>query len=269
MVRIIAKKLDEHSKLSTVQHGFRPRHSCLTQLLETIHQWAATLDRAKSTHAIFLDFAKAFDSVPHQRLLIKLNHIGVRGQVLKWIESFLTRRMQRVVVNGCFSSWIPVTSGVPQGSVLGPPLFIIYINDIMDEGLFADDCVIYREVSHRRDAEKLQRDLEKILNWTKTWQLALNVETCKVMEITNRRTTIRFEYCLNRTNLEWVDSFRYLGVLIDTKLKWNNHCQTIATKATRILNLLKILPRDSVALVAMVWYIKYKLKQCLPPFVLP
>ena len=164
---------------------------------------------AKSTHAIFLNFAKAFDSVPHQRLLIKLNHIEVRDQVLKWTESFLTGRMQQVVVNGCFSSWTPVTSGVPQGSVLGPLLFIIYINDIMDEvssngGLFADNCVIYREVSHGRDAEELQRDLENISNWTKTWQLALNVEKCKVMEITNRRTTIRFEYCLNRTNLEWV-----------------------------------------------------------------
>ena len=201
MEKIIAKKLraflDEHRKLSAVQHGFRPRHSCLTQLLETIHQWAATLDRAKSTHAIFLDFARAFDSVPYQRLLIKLNHIGVRGQVLKCqIESFLTGRMQRVLVNGCFSSWTPVMSGVPQGSVLGPLLFIIYINDIMDEvsstgELFADDCVIYREVSDRRDAEELQRDLENILNWTKTWQLALNVEKCKVMEITNRRTTIR------------------------------------------------------------------------------
>ena len=234
MERVITRKLraflDEHGRLSTVQHGFRPGHSCLTQLLETIHKWAATLDRGRSTHAIFLDLAKAFDSVPHRRLLIKLNHIGVRDQVLKWIESFLIGRMQRVVVNGRSSPWASVTSGVPQRSVLGPLLFIIYVNDIMDEvsssgGLFADDCVIYREVSHRSDVEELQRDLEIISNWTKTWQLALNVEKCEVMEITNRRTTIRYDYCV--------------GHIIDAKLKWNNHCQSIAAKATRILNFLK------------------------------
>ena len=106
-------------------------------------------------------------------------------------------------------------------------------------GLFADDCVIYREVSHRRDAEELQRYLEKISEWTKTWQLSLNIKKCKVMEITNRKITVDFEYCLNGTNLDWVDSFRYLGLLIDTKLRWNNHCCNIAAKATRILNLLK------------------------------
>ena len=248
MERIVARKmrafLEEHISLSQLQHEFRPRHSCLTQLLETVHQWAATLDKGKSIHAVFLDFAKAFESVPHQRLLIKRDHIGVRGQVLKWVESFLTGRLQRVVVNGHSSSWAPVTSGVPQGSVLGPLLFIIFINDIMDNvsstgGLFADDCVIYREVSHRRDAEELQRDLEKISEWTKTWQLSLNIKKCKVMEITNRKITVDFEYCLTGTNLDWVDSFRYLGLLIDTKLRWNNHCCNIAAKATRILNLLK------------------------------
>ena len=146
-----------------VQHGLRPRHSGLNQLLETIHEWAATLDRAVQC----LDFAKEFDSVPHQKLLIKLNHIGVRGQVFKM--DYITWKNAGVVVNGCFCLWTPVTSGVPQGSVLGPLLFIIYINDIMDEvsstgGLFADDRIIYREVSHRRDAEELERDLEKISN---------------------------------------------------------------------------------------------------------
>ena len=108
MERIVASKirtfLAECGSLSPLQHWFIPRHSCLTQLLETIHQWAATLDKGKSIHAVFLDFAKAFNSVPLQRLLINLDHIGVRGQVLKWIESFLTGRLQRVVVNGHSSS---------------------------------------------------------------------------------------------------------------------------------------------------------------------
>ena len=106
-------------------------------------------------------------------------------------------------------------------------------------GFFADDCVIYREVSHRREAEELQRDLETISEWTRNWQLSLNIQKCKVMVITNKRTTMGFKYCLNGTNLEWVNSFRYLGVSVDMKLRWNTHCHYIAAKSTRILNLLK------------------------------
>ena len=142
---------------------------------------------------------------------------------------------------------MPVTSGVPQDSVLGPLLFTVFIDDIIDEfsstaGLFADDCVIYKEVSHGRDAEELKRDLERISEWTRNWQLSLNIKKCKVMVITNKRTTVGFKYCLNGTNLEWIDSLRYLGVLVDTRLRWNTHNIThfhnIAAKATRILNLL-------------------------------
>lgn len=248
MERIVARNIrafpQEHGRLSPLQHGLRPRHSCLTQLLEKLHHWAATLDEGKSTNVVFLDFAKAFDSVPHQRLLMKLEHVGIRGQVLKWVEAFLTGRQQRVVVNGHSFSWASVTSGAPQGSVLGPLLFIIFIDDIMDEvsspgGLFADDCVLYREVSCKNDAEELQRDLEKILEWTRTWQLSLNAKKCKVLEITNRRTTVKFEYSINGSKLESVDSLKYLGVLIDKKLRWNTHCKSIATKAMRMLNVLK------------------------------
>ena len=109
--------LDRQKILHPSQHGFRQGHSCQTQLLESVHLWAESLDCGSSTHIIFLDFSKAFDSVPHQKLLIKLEHIGIRGQILNWIQAFLYNRQQRVVISGQASEWASVTSGVPQGSI--------------------------------------------------------------------------------------------------------------------------------------------------------
>ena len=116
------------------------------------------------THAVFLDFAKAFDSVPHERLLLKLDHMGVRGELFRWMKAFLSNRQQRVLCNGCPSTWSRVVSGVPQGSILGPLLFLIYVNDIGDNltshsRLFADDCVIYREISESSGCSTMQEDL--------------------------------------------------------------------------------------------------------------
>ena len=159
--------LSEHNKLSNSQHGFHPGHSCQTQLLEAAHQWAENIDHKSSTHVIFLDFSRAFDSVPHQRLLLKLDNIGVRGSLLSWIDSFLKNRQQRVVINNTLSSWKKVTSGVPQGSILGPLLFLVYVNDIGNglistTKLFADDCALYRKVNSAQDVRCLQQDLNHL-----------------------------------------------------------------------------------------------------------
>ena len=217
--------LNDHDKLKTTQHGFRLNHSCQTQLLETLYQWAGSVDNRKSTDAIFLDFSKAFDSVPHQRLLMKLNHIGIRGPLLQWIESFLSGREQRVVIEGHSSKWSHVTSGVPQGSILGPLLFLIYINDIGENltsptRLFADDCVLYREITNPSDRITLQQDLDLILRWSQLWQLPLNLSKCNALCITTKRNyPPSHHYTLNNTKLIWANTFTYLGIKIQHNLK--------------------------------------------------
>ena len=192
----------------------------------------------------YLDFSKAFDSVPHHRLLLKLDSVGIRGHDLTWITSFLTDRRQRVLLDGCSSDWVNVTSGVPQGSVLGPLLFIIYINDIGSDltsctRLFADDCTVFKETNLHQDCDSLQGDLNGLLKWTQKWQLKLNQSKCKMMCITNKKKPIAYTYHINNSAVEWVDTFKYLGVKIHSKLNWGEHVKDVASRASRVLNLLR------------------------------
>ena len=181
---IIAFLLDKNV-FSTQQHGFTYHKSCFTNLLETFEDWTISVDQGNGVDVVFLDFKKAFDSVPHQRLLIKLRSYGIADDCLNWIGDFLCGRYKRlVVVNGEKSGWFPVVSGVPQGSVLGPLLFILYVNDIPDLvdskiKMFADDIKIYRQITSFRDALSLQNDLDKLCGWAKEWLLRFNITKCK------------------------------------------------------------------------------------------
>ena len=152
---IIFRNIMDHCDLNQIlndfQHGFRTRHSCESQLINTVEELARNLDHKKQTDCIILDFSKAFDTVPHQRLLYKLRYYGIKDNTLKWIDHWLTSRMQTVVVDGSKSKDVHVKSGVPQGTVLGPLLFLLYINDIADKThsqikLFADDCILFHVV---------------------------------------------------------------------------------------------------------------------------
>ena len=184
----LLEHIEENELLCENQHGFIKGRSCLTNLLTTLEHWTREMDRGKDVDVIYLDFAKAFDSVPHKRLLKKIEGYGISGQVLKWIRDFLHDRKQRVVYNDLASDWTEVWSGVPQGSVLGPTLFLIYVMDIPEEidsnvAMFADDTKIYRVVQNDKDAERLQGDLDTIIKWSETWMMRFNVSKCKHMKI--------------------------------------------------------------------------------------
>ena len=157
--------LDEYNRLSDRQHAFRKGHSCETQLTMVINDLAKFLDNRGQIDTFMLDFEKAFDTPPHELIKSQLFSYGTGGKTLKWIDSFLYFRQQRVVINGVKSDWAPVLSGVPQGTVLGPLMFSLYINDIKSDieaeiRLFADDCVCYHEIKDEEDTVKLQRDID-------------------------------------------------------------------------------------------------------------
>lgn len=166
----------DNNVFSESQFGFRERRGCVLQLLKVFNDWSLAVDSGLSVDTIYLDLQKAFDTVPHKRLLLKLKKIGVAGNVLKWIENFLSDRKQRVTINGAKSDWTNVTSGVPQGSVLGPLLFIIYINDLPNNvkahcKLFADDAKLYKEIAGIKDFKDIQEDLYELCRWTIKWLL--------------------------------------------------------------------------------------------------
>ena len=213
--------------LSSNQHGFIPRRSCCTQLLHALNNWTISWDEHLSADVVYFDFSKAFDSVPHARLLLKLQAYGINGQLLSWFKNFLTGRCQCVKINSVLSSWTHVSSGVPQGSVLGPLMFALYINDLPSLVssqllMFADDIKLYRSIRSVEDCFVLQNDINVILDWSRHWLLSFNVSKCKVLHIGN--TPYTGNYALDGIQLELLDNYRDLGIQIDSKLKYYYSC---------------------------------------------
>ncbi len=197
--------------------------------------------------AIFLDLRKAFDSVPHQLLLDKLESSGLSANILAWVRSYLTGRQQHVVVGGASSQDIPVLSGVPQGSVLGPLLFLLYIDDVsyvsLSDGsvlnLFADDKLLYKPINSASDLQCLQSDINKISEWVDHNHLKLNPSKCKCMLVSRKRRPAQpLSFLLSGATIEQVETFKYLGVHLSSNLTWSSHIHSICAKARKLTGLL-------------------------------
>jgi len=228
--------LDQNRLLTDAQHGFRAGRSCVTQLLSVTEEWTKWIDDGIPFDCAYLDYRKAFDSVPHVRLLHKLHCLGVRHNVHEWIRSFLTDRKQRVRVDSALSSWSTVTSGIPQGSVLGPTLFVCFINDLPGIAqsssvmLFADDTKVYAPVQSVEKVDSLQTDLNSIMQWAQSWQLPFNTGKCKVLHF--GRNNPGCSYSLGELEeIKDEDEEKDLGITFDQSLDFSRHIGQVCRKA--------------------------------------
>ena len=233
MVEFLVKR----KLINTSQHGCLKARLCLTNLLCFLEEIIKWVDDGSPVDVVYLDFQKAFDKVSHQRLLLKLKAHGIGNEVINWIGKWLTHRRQRVIVDGEISNWKSVLSGVPQGSVLGPILFLIYINDLEDDISskvlkFADDTKVFRNVTNDTDKQSLQDDLDKLVKWSEKWQMLLNFGKCKCIHIGHGNMDKEYKMgdaVLGRTTQE-----KDLGVTFSAE-----QCGIAASKGNQMLRLIR------------------------------
>ena len=234
--------------ISPKQHGFVPNKSCFTNLLTMLDFWTDIIEKGHSVDCIYLDFAKAFDSVPHQKLIQKLKSYGINGSLINWITEYLNNRQQSVRIENSLSSWSEVISGVPQGSVLGPLLFVLFINDLPDniESLvlmFADDTKIYQEITDTESSKALQRDLYNLFQWSLKWQLKFNSSKCKVLHIGGKNPGHHYDMPTYDSQISLLECFdkedKDLGIHIDPLLKFTQHTVQQVGKANRIMAIIR------------------------------
>ena len=268
--------MKNNNLFSQYQFGFISGRSTVLQLLHVMNIWIEVLDQGGTLDAIYCDFMKAFDKVPHRRLVYKAEKYGIKGNVIGWIDSFLSERTQCVNINNHKSSFAPVTSGIPQGSVLGPILFVLYINalpEVINGGslafLFADDTKMFRDIKTPNDLQIQQNDIEKAVNWSNIWLLKFHPDKCVHLGIGSHRDSIKeyqpnlngrplkrkicekdvekkyendlcqhtYHYEMDGHILKRSKVEKDIGVNIDNDLNFKTHINSIVKKANRVMGI--------------------------------
>ena len=255
----LSEYLAQNNILNDAQHGFLSRHSTCTNLLESINDWSLNIKNGHHSRIIFIDFAKAFDTVCHSKLLYKMSRLGIDGKLLRMLSSYLNCRTQQVLLDGALSDTKRVISGVPQGSVLGPLFFLIYINDFVEvlpktiiSKLFADDAKLYTEMEGDLDADYLQTGLDNLCKWAKKWQLKISYNKCFSMDVGLKRTQQPYpDHSIDGVLLSSVNECRDLGVIVDNKLHFTTHISEMVAKSKQRMALLfrTFIVKDPVHLV--------------------
>ena len=226
------------------QHGFLPGRSCVTNLSCFLNHCWSSISKGKQTDAIYTDFSSAFTSVNHTLLLHKLRYsFQITGLAHTWLTSYLSDRMQRVVLNGKHSMWTAVRSGVPEGSILGPLMFVCYVADIpkcieTDCLLYADDVKLFHRVESTEDVAVLQRDIDRLCGWAKTWKLKLNPSKCQCITFTLKSSPVRAVYRLDSHELTRCHEVRDLGVILDAKLTFAQHVDVTVRKCKKMMGMI-------------------------------
>ena len=197
--------------ISKQQHGFSSRHSTTTQLLECVHDCSIALDDKNSVDISYVDFSRAFDSVVHSKLICKLSSYGISDDLLVWLETFLLGRSQCVVINNFVSLPSDVLSGVPQGSVICPLLFLLYVNDVVEIfddrvtcKLFADDLKMYTVLSKSIHTSPLSEALERLIHWSRTWQLGINIDKCSIVHLGRQPSLFSYKMGIAPLLKRWI-----------------------------------------------------------------